>query len=155
MPDPAGQPWLTGKGWTLTSFVCVFGALGILLTLAVLHALWRDPQWAAAAALLPCAATDVAVALVARVLIRDRTLVRSGQLARGRVVALLPTGGWGVVYYEFPDDGGRVKRGKSTLSARTRNSPHWQIALGSGVDVLSLPGRAQRNALWLSLSWER
>jgi hypothetical protein len=109
---------------------------------------------AGAFALLPCVGIDVAVALVVRVLERDHTLVKNGRLIRGRVVALLDSGNLGVVYYDFPDDRGGVTRGRSTLSARAPKSPYWQTAVGSGVDVLYLPGSSQRNALALSLCWE-
>ena len=154
MPGVAVRPRLTVKGQTLVSFVCVFGALGIVLTCLVLYALARNPQWAGAAALLPCVGINVAVALVVRILKRDHTLVKKGRLIRGRVIALLRSGDNGIAYYDFPDDLGGVTRGRSTLSARTPESAYWQTAVGSGVDVLYLPGSSQRNALSLSLCWE-
>ena len=154
MPGNTARPRLTGKGKTLVSFVWVFGTLGILLTCIVLYALAREPRWAGAPALLPCIGINVAVALVIRLLKRDHTLVTQGQLTRGRVIALLQSGNTGVAYYDFPDDRGGVTRGRSTLSARTPQSAYWQTAVGSGVDVIYLPGSSQRNALSLSLCWE-
>lgn len=98
---------------------------------------------------------DLAFVLLALKLRRDYVLARRGRLTTGKVVAYAFGGrGYSVLaYYDFANAQSGVTRGRSLLSNYTSASPYLKTPVGSGVEVLYLAERPQRNGLKLGLWW--
>jgi hypothetical protein len=101
--------------------------------------------------MLPIALLALVVAIPLAQLRGDYVLARIGRSASAIVVGVLPglrLSYW--IYYDFLDDGGCVRRGKSWL----RSSPGACYFTGGAVEVLYDPDRPRRNAVKASLCWQ-
>jgi hypothetical protein len=99
--------------------------------------------------LIPLTLPSLFFVVFVRQLRRDFVLARLGRLTTGIAVGTANYSHSTSIYYDFPNGRAGVTRGRSMLPFSYSGS----IGLGSGVQVLYLPGDPERNALKRSLCW--
>jgi hypothetical protein len=99
--------------------------------------------------LIPLTLPSLFLVVFVRQLRRDFVLARLGRLTTGIAVGTAIYSHSTSIYYDFPNGRAGVTRGRSMLPFSYSGS----IGLGSGVQVLYLPGDPERNALKRSLCW--